>query len=142
LYRELYVADAATGAIAQAFGRIAIWNGEMLRRPSGEALSLASYDDGDRVTVCDLDDPAMLLSLGLRPSNVVSRDRTITRDWSRRIYQTRSYSGISWWSSYDPQWRSFGIWSTSSLSLADIRELSLSDADLLEAARVIVRRIE
>ena len=95
----------------------------------------------DENLVCDLDDPRRLLELDLRPSDVVTRDYERTRSWARRIREQGKWTGVSWWSYYDPRWASVGLWNTSGLKVQSVRQLRLNDADLVEASRVIVRPI-
>jgi hypothetical protein len=107
----------------------------------GSAMAIASYRLPDSAPVCNLDDPLQLRELGLRPSDVVSRDYARTRAWAFRIYQERRWIGVRWWSYYDPQWSSIGLWDTRQLVLEDVRGLRLDDAALIEAARIVARRI-
>jgi RES domain len=144
LYSVLYLSNSPAGAIAEAFGRFPEWTPAILRGgPSlaGSVRALARYelDAGD--PLCNLDDPRQLVRLQLRPSDVVSRDYARTRAWARRIFETRAWAGIGWWSYYDPQWTSVGLWKTDRLSLGEVRELRLDDSALSDAARTIVRRI-
>jgi hypothetical protein len=77
IYSILYLSDAPAGAIAEAFGRLAEWNDAILEgSPSlpGSARAIARFRLPDDALVCNLDDPAVLQELGLRPSDVVSRD--------------------------------------------------------------------
>lgn len=144
LYSVLYLSHSPTGAIAEAFGRFPEWNVGLLEgSPSlpGSFRAIGRYQLSDRVAVCDLDDPAQLIRLNLRPSEIVVRDYNRTRAWARRIYQQRKWGGAQWWSYYDSRWTSVGLWDISKLSLADVEILSLDHPALLEASRTIVRRI-
>jgi hypothetical protein len=49
--------------------------------------------------------------------------------------------GVRWWSYYDPRWASVGLWDIRHLVLQDVLALHLHDAALIEAGRLIVRRI-
>jgi hypothetical protein len=144
LYAVLYLSDAASGAVAEAFGRFPEWSPAILAgSPSlpGSLRAIASYRLPDDAPLCDLDDPEQLRMLRLRPSDVVSRDYERTRAWSRRIYEQRAWVGVRWWSYYDPRWTSVGLWKLSRLSLKDVRPLRLDDPALIEASRTIARRI-
>jgi len=144
LYSVLYLSDSAAGAIAEAFGRFPEWNSAVLAgSPSlpGSFRAVARYQLSDRVPLCDLDDPAQLIRLNLRPSEVVVRDYFRTRVWARRIYDQRKWSGVQWWSYYDSEWTSIGLWDVSKLSISDVEILSLDHPALVEAARIVVRRI-
>ena len=144
LYRVFYASDAEAGAIAEAFGRFPEWTPAILEgSPSlpGSLRALARYGLSDTAKVCDLDDPEQLRLLGLRPSEVVSRDYGRTRAWARRIYETGRWAGVRWWSYYDPRWASFGIWDPRELALKGTRNLTLDDPALTTASRAIARRI-
>jgi RES domain-containing protein len=99
LFQVLYLSDSAAGAIAEA-------------------------------AVCDLDDARQLLELDLRPSQVVSRVYQTTRSWARRIYTAGQpgvgrWSGVTWWSYYDPRWKSYGLWETDRLRHEAVEALNL-----------------
>src|ERR1039457_2913857 len=85
--------------------------------------------------------PTLLQALGLRPSDIVTRDYTRSRAWARRMHAQGRWYGARWWSYYDPQWASFGLWNLGLLKLDDVELLRLDDPALLEASRTIARRI-
>ena len=143
-YSVLYLSDHPSGAIAEAFGRFPEWTAAMLAGSPGlpgSVRALARYQLPEDAEICNLDDPHRLLSLELRPSDVVSRDYAHTRAWARRIFEEGKWTGIRWWSYYDPQWASFGIWYTVSLELLEVVRLTLTHPALVEAARTIARRV-
>jgi len=144
IYSALYLSDRAEGAIAEAFGRFQEWTPAILEgSPSlpASVRALARYRLAEEAPVCDLNDPQQLLALGLRPSDVVSRDYTHTRAWARRIYEHGRWVGVRWWSYYDPRWTSMGLWDRSKLVLDGISPLRLDDEAVLQASRIIARRI-
>jgi RES domain len=144
IYSILYLSDAPAGAIAEAFGRFPEWNAAILEgSPSlpGSARAVARFHLPDDAPICDLDDPALLQTLGLRPSDVVSRDYTRSRAWARRIYERGTWFGVRWWSYYDSQWASFGLWNIGRLKLEEVKLLRLDEPAFLDASRTIARRI-
>lgn len=144
LYSVLYLSTSAAGAIAEAFGRFPEWTAAMLTgSPSlpGSVRAIARYRLSDDARICDLDDPVQLQALRLRPSEVVSRDYASTQAWARRIFEEGKWIGLRWWSYYDPQWASIGLWDIRGLVLEEVRMLRLDDGDMMEASRTIVRRI-
>jgi len=144
LYSVLYLSDQAAGAIAEAFGRFPEWTPAILEGSpdlTGSSRAIARYRLPEEIAVCNLDDAEQLSALGLRPSDVVSRDYERTRGWARNIYERGTWVGVRWWSYYDPRWGSYGLWDSSRLTLEEVRVLRLEDAALLEAGRIIVRRI-
>jgi len=144
LYSVLYLSDAAAGAVAEAFGRFPEWSAAILTgSPSlpGSTRTLAQFDLSDEMPVCDLDDPVVLTQLGLRPSDVVTRDYERSRAWAREIHAKRKWAGVRWWSYYDARWASFGFWDIRRLRLVKTEALRLDHPAMEEAARVIARRI-
>lgn len=144
VYSVLYLSDAAAGAIAEAFGRFPEWTPAILEgSPSlpGSVRAIARYHLPAGVRICDLNEPAQLMELNLKPSSVVSRDDSRTRGWARRIHDEGAWAGIRWWSYYDSRWASLGLWDVSELRLEEVTVLRLDDAFLLEAARTIARRV-
>jgi len=144
LYDSFYVGDTAAGAVAEAFGYAARWNTGLLRgTPSlpGSVRALATYELSDPAAVCDLDDAGRLLEYGLRPSRVVTRDRAVSQNWARVIFEQRRYAGVRWWSYYSADWGSIGLWSTSDLVVADVQALTLEHPALVSAAAAIVRLV-
>ena len=78
-FSVLYLSDAAPGAIAEAFGRFPEWTPAILEGSPGlpgSVRAIARYRLPADACVCNLDDPSQLLKLGLRPSDVVTRDYT------------------------------------------------------------------
>jgi hypothetical protein len=143
-YSVLYLSDSAQGAIAEAFGRFPEWVTGMLDGVPGlpgSGRGIARCHLKEETAVCNLDDPARLTELGLRPSEVVSRDYVDTKAWALRIYRQNVWAGIRWWSYYNPVWSSFGLWNTEHLTLESITPLRMDNTDLLEASRAIARRV-
>lgn len=141
-YLVLYLADQPAGAVAEAFGDLAVWRASMLRgHPSlpGSVRALVSYELDDNAAVCDLDDPAELVARGLRPSQVVSHDRVRTQAWALRLWQERRYDGVRWWSYRDPRWGSLGIWSADRLRIIDVHPLVIDDDAVMSAGAVLHR---
>jgi len=138
------LSDAAAGAIAEAFGRFPEWTPAILEGSPGlpaSARAVARYRLADNTPICNLDDPEQLLALGLRPTDIVTRDYTRSRTWARRIYAQGMWSGVRWWSYYDPAWSSFGLWEIKHLALEEVSMLKLDSPPLVEASRTIARRI-
>jgi RES domain-containing protein len=145
VYDMLYLGDDPVCALAEAFGWAPRWNSGLLRgMPSlpGSVRALVSYELGDAAAVCDLDDAARLALLGLRPSRVVTRDRSVTQAWARTLFASGEFAGARWWSYYNPDWGSLGLWDTAALTVTDIAALTANHPAFLAAAAEIVRVIE
>ena len=142
-YRALYLSGAEAGAVAEAFGTLKLWTPRMFARPDlpGSTRALAAYEIGDDLAIFDLDDPDALKSLDLRPSQVVTRDRDVTQRWALAVYRQARWSGVRWWSYYDPRWYSYAVWNISGLRpvTRGVRALSLDDLAIVEASDVLRR---
>ncbi|MEX1336330.1 MAG: RES domain-containing protein [Candidatus Limnocylindrales bacterium] len=104
-YGAFYAARSAVAAVAeviQAFrGRDLL--PEDLERSDGTRLMLAAYDDSGLEALLDLDEPAVLVEEGWRPSVVASRDRAVTQAMAVRAFEAGAL-GLSWWSTLDAAW--------------------------------------
>jgi hypothetical protein len=143
-YDVLYLGDSAAGAMAEAFGWSPTWDATLFRGiPAlpGSVRALATYElDDARAAVCDLDDARRLVELGLRPSDVVTRDRAVTQRWAGELFAARRFAGVRWWSYYDPRWGSFGLWDVSALRLVSVTPLAdVEQPDFVAAAEVLNR---
>ena len=140
-YSVLYVSDAPAGAVAEAFGGVPLWTPAMFDKPSFERgrRALATYELPDQAAVLDLDDPDALKRLGLRPSDVVTRDRAVTQRWALAAYREHRWIGVRWWSYYDPRWHSFALWDRLELTVVGVEALSLEHSSAVEAAIVLGR---
>ncbi|MGH8985519.1 MAG: RES domain-containing protein [Acidimicrobiia bacterium] len=143
-YLALYLSDGAGGACAEAFDYKPAWDAGMLRGPPslvGSVRALATYTLDPDIMVCNLDDAHRLVELELRPSQVVSRDRMVTRGWALGIFREHRWGGISWWSYYDPRWSSHGVWAIDALTVDGVETLTLDHHAIGEAAEVLKRPI-
>ena len=146
VYTALYCGSTPEAAVAEAFGRFPVWNASMLRRPDGRRYAIAGIDcnaqDAGGFVYYNLDDAAHLVDESLRPSQVVTRDRSVTQAWALRIFEKRGYDGVAWWSYYKPEWRSIALWNRARLRLHDVPiALSVNNAALRSAAREIMRPV-
>lgn len=141
LYHELYLSTTAPGAVSEAFGRLDVWTSEALVH-HGRPYALAEFELDSGVQVCELDNAGRLLSYELAPSDVVASDRAVTRAWAARIYKTRKWVGISWWSRYDSRWHSMALWQRRGLRvLKPAERLSVGHPAVVEAATLLPRRL-
>jgi hypothetical protein len=142
-YRTLYLSDAPVGAVAEAFGTLRLWTEAMFGRPDlpDSRRALVEYETSQDLQIFDLDDARALDSLGLRPSQVVTRDRKLTQRWALTIYEQGRWGGVRWWSYYDPRWYSHAVWEVTALTVrtASIRPLFIDDPAVVEASEVLGR---
>ncbi len=76
-----YASNAEAGAVAESFGRFPTWTSAILAgSPAlpGGFRAVALYHFAENTPICDLDDPAQLAALGLRPSDNREGDYTRT----------------------------------------------------------------
>ncbi len=139
-YRTLYCSSHPEGAVAEAFGRHVEWTSDILRTPGGSPFAIATFTTGGE-RIVNLDDANALLSYGLRPSNVVTRERKTTQSWALRIYKDGAADGVGWWSYYKPEWASIGFWNRRHLRLASVEPLSLRHPSVVDAAGELLRAI-
>lgn len=104
-FGAFYAARSPVSAVAetiQAFrGRDV--SPEDLELADGSRLTLATYDEAALESVLDLDEPAVLVEEGWRPSGVASRDRSVTQAMAVRAFEAGAL-GLSWWSTLDAAW--------------------------------------
>jgi len=112
----------------------------MLRR-GGRPLALCRYRLARRAALVDLDDPAMLVALGLRPSAVATRARERTQAQARRLYSERpDAAGLRWWSPVESSWINVTLFQDRAeplLSAGPLRELGPGDPAVAEAVAVL-----
>ncbi|HYO61257.1 MAG TPA: RES domain-containing protein [Actinomycetota bacterium] len=141
-YLTLYASDHWEGAVGEAFGNHAVWTRDLLQGPPalpGSRRALAEFDAAG-VDIVDLDDPAVLLEWRLRPSEVVTRVRSVTQAWALQIFGEARWAGVRWWSYHDPAWGSFGLWDASDLRVAEVRPLS-DDVDRVREVAARMSRV-
>lgn len=143
LYDVMYVAESAAAAVAETFGRLAVWRGSTFTHAIGLRYALGAYTLPDGVRLFGLDDLDALRSIGVaHPSEVVTRDRMKTQAWARTIFSRSGFAGIRWWSYYNPDWSVAGMWDVRRLRVAAAPEpLSPDHGAVRDAASAIVRQV-
>ena len=143
-YSLLSLAEEPAGAIGETFGNLTRWQPAMLPFPmlSGSVRRLGVYRlDEAAAPMCDLDDARTLMRLGVRPTQVVIRDRGFTQTLAARLYGEGHWSGVRWWSFHRPQWALRAAWDHSAISLERVEELPGHPA-LREAAEALAKMSE
>jgi hypothetical protein len=147
-YRCLYAGDTAEGSVAETFGRFDTWDSALVEADPatpflpGSRFALAAFDSPNGLDIRQLDDAQALLDEALRPSQVVTRDRSISQAWAARIQAAGRYAGVAWWSYYDSSWHSYALWDIARLSLVGSpRILRNGDDEVARAAATIGRRL-
>lgn len=143
LYRELYLSLEPEAAIAETLGRLPIWHPDDFLRANGNRLALTTYELPDDAPIIDLNSVKALAEFGIeRPSEVVTRNRKITQGWARTIFERGAYVGARWWSFYNPDWTSVGLWNTDRMRVIGTPESLNPEHPLVQkTAKEIVRQI-
>jgi len=144
VYRTLYCSDDPAGAVAEAFGNLAIWTDVMLSGPPslpGSVRALGVYDSGE-ARILDLDDARRLLDRRLKPSQVATRNRDVTQRWALAAYQEQRWAGIRWWSYHESSWGSFGLWELSGVRVLDVSPLHREHLAVVLATQALSRTWE
>jgi hypothetical protein len=106
----------------------------------GSRRSLVTYKILDDLPLLDLDDANNLLERGLRPTQVVGRNRSATQTWALRIFDERNdrgarmWDGVKWWSIHRPQWEIIGYWGRATPTVVKVERLTISHPALIDAA--------
>lgn len=148
-----YFAVVPEGAIGEVFGDVTEWVDGMFEAPylPGARRALGRFEVPDNLNILDLDDAKNLLDRGLRPTQIVARNRSATQTWALNIFRetrgdgSRKWDGVRWWSAQRPQWPVIGLWvapgETPRHRAVGVDPLDLSSASVLDAAATLVRRI-
>lgn len=146
-YRIWYLALEPAGAVAETFGNLEIWDPGMFACPSihGSRKVLATYRLDDDTPLLDLDDARNLYKRGVRPTQVIERNRAVTQALALSIYNERNdrgariWNGIRWWSYHRPQWRIIGYWGQEAPKFYRTEELTLASPAVTDAALSLKR---
>ncbi len=127
VYGCLYLSERSLSCVAEQF---AAFRGQrliasmLLRR--GLPLALARFELSEPALLLDLDDPDVLKRVKLRPSLVATRDRSITQPQALAAYRQRPrVPGLSWWSTWEAQWRNVTLFDRA------VRHLRVQQVDVL-----------
>jgi hypothetical protein len=140
-YGAFYVARSPVSAAAEA---IQAFRGRDLadadlELADGSVLALAAFDDGALGPPLDLDDPAVLVREGWRPSGVASRDRSVTQAMAVRAWEAGGL-GLSWWSTLDAAWTNVTLFTERTIDVGvvvlagEVERLSVRHPALTAAA--------
>ncbi|MHB8513607.1 MAG: RES family NAD+ phosphorylase [Actinomycetota bacterium] len=139
LYGVVYLSSSPVAAVAEAFGHRSIWLESMFRPRPGVVKAIAEFELSlDKIV--NLDNARVLASQRLKPSEVITRNRHITQAWAARLFAMKRWTGVSWWSYYEAEWSSVGIWSMRALiPTSNISILSRKHPAVEEATEVLNR---
>jgi hypothetical protein len=138
-YGCLYLAEVAVSAVAETlapFRGTGDLHPELLVR-SGRQLALAELELAEHATLIDLDDPAMLVTESLRPSIVVTGQRSVTQDYAVGQFERHTdAAGLRWWSTLEASWIQVTLFDRAlgGLSVHGVRTLAVDDEAVAAAA--------
>lgn len=143
-YGCLYVSEREVSTVVEQLARFRAQHliESMLWR-RGLPLAIAEIEISARARLIDLDDPAVLADRGLRPSQVASRNRTLTQAQARLIHEKDSKTdGLLWWSMFEATWINLTLFDRArrQLRLIGVRRLSVTDPLVREAAEFLGMR--
>lgn len=153
LYDSWYLARSPEGAIGETFGNLERWSSAMFDTGTpGLRRALATFSVPDDLAVFDFDDAANLLDIGMRPSEVVIRNKPATQRRAAALFDERDPAGahrwqaVQWWSYHHPRWTNLMLWSTADapapLTLVTVDGLTVTSPAVAEAAEVLMRPLK
>jgi len=108
----------------------------------GAARSLASYVlDEEAHPLLNLDDAKTLLDRGLRPTDVVVRNRPRTQRIAREVHAEGKWAGLTWWSMHRPQWTLHVLWEVDGLTFHRVEGL-VSHPGLTDAGDLLAKHLD
>ncbi len=141
-YLAWYMASEPSSAVGESFAHLSVWRDEMFPFPQirGARRALGTYELPDGLPYVDLDDAATLVQQGMRPSQVIERNRPYTQDKALGIYQTKKWNGLRWWSFHRPQWRVWCLWDIDP-ECEQVVDLDVGHVAVRDAATTLVRAV-
>lgn len=146
LYDSWYFSRSAVGAIAESFYNKQRWIPEVFLTPAGHARAVAEFELDADAQLLDLDDAEVLARQGVKPSQVVVQDLSVTQPIARRLFASAApgYAGLSWWSSQLPAETSVMLWGENGtppapVRLVGIEALGVNHPAVIEAASRLYR---
>jgi RES domain-containing protein len=141
IYGCLYVSVEPVSAVAEQIQRLAgtsLEAADLVRR--GLPLALATIDFVESGELVDLDDPAVLVGEGLRPSEIATNDRSVTQAGAAEVHARHpDAAGLRWWSTIEALWPNVTLFDRADelLSVGDVHPLELGDGIVIEAAEYL-----
>jgi hypothetical protein len=137
----LYCSLRATSAVCeflQAFRGQTLTPAHFVR-PDGLFISLVEFRLHASARLIDLDDPGVLTKMKIRPSEVLTRNRDVTRNIAERIYRDAN-DGLLWPSAIEASWTNITLFASrirGKLIVSQIRKLTVGLPEVIEAAKLL-----
>src|SRR5438067_3025189 len=144
-YGCLYLADREASCAVEQLPRFRTQRLQpALLRRRGLPLALAAIELEDSAEVLDLDEPRTLTRERLRPSAVATRRREVTQPQALALHRARpQVVALRWWSTFEALWSNYTVFDRGAATLVarDVRELTIEDSAVVEAADLLGLRI-
>lgn len=139
-YLAWYLASERTSAVAEVFANLTNWRDAMFPFPqiAGARRALGVYRLPDDLPYVDLDDPQILVDRGMRPSQVIERNRPYTQGKALEIFNEKRWNGIRWWSFHRPESRVWCLWEIDPVC-ETVEALDLSHVAVRDAAAALAK---
>lgn len=150
IYDVWYLALTQSGAIGETFFSIPVWKDEMFLFGDsipGARYALHRFSIEDECPIIDLDDSQTLVDYGLRPTQIVTPNRSLSQRWALKLYEDKNPSsgyawhGIRWWSRTHSDWPVLGLFRCIP-EYIDTEHLSIKHPAVRDAAAVLRRKIK
>jgi hypothetical protein len=141
-YLAWYLAQDPTSAVGEVLADLPVWREETFNVPQlpGVRRALGVYQVPDGLPYVDLDDASTLVRLGMRPTQVVQRNRPYTQAKALEIYEEGRWRGLRWWSFHHPSWHAWCLWDVE-LVCEHVEDLALSHPAVRDAAKALAKQI-
>ncbi len=141
-YGCLYVGESAVSVVAEGLapfrGTGALTSGMLIR--AGVSLALAQLEFHGDARLINLDEPSVLVGAGLRPSQVVTRMRSVTQSYALRLFEANpGLLGLRWWSTIEASLFNLTLFDRAlpELEVIDVTPLSIADGMVRDAADLL-----
>jgi hypothetical protein len=153
-YDTWYFATTPEAAVGEVLGDHSVWGDDNFVFPQlpGARRVLGVFQIADDTKLLDLDDARAMLDRGLRPTQVIARNRAVTQGWALAVFGERDdtggrcWDGIRWWSFQRPHWTVIGLWYSAEEhlrhELVDVEQLSIDHPAVRDAAHSLARILQ
>jgi hypothetical protein len=140
-YGCLYVSEEPLSPVVE---RLARFRGRPLTSDKlvsfGRELALATLELSADAELVDLDEPRVLVTERLRPSQIATNDRSVTQAQASELFDGHAEAvGLRWWSTFESLWANVTLFDRAepTLQVADIHLLDVGDDVVREAAEFL-----
>jgi hypothetical protein len=142
LYTSIESLSVVAESLAPYRGSGAFRSSMLVR--AGLPLAISELQLSDDVEVVDLDEPAVLVAEGLRPSRVATRQRSVTQRIAAGLFERHpDAAALLWWSTLEASWLNATIFdrAAASLSVRRTEKLTPDHPLVREAAAFLALRV-